>query len=104
MVFGFLRVFPWDQPATPAQFRECLKRYRLAEVKSLQLGAADLPQETYLLHGFHAFTYGVHTEGSCHPHQLDKNVFSGFALVQLPHEAHIKFDQIKRDALKHVQR
>ena len=60
-------------------------------------------QKSCLGRGFHTFTNRVKSQRSCHLHQFGEHDLSALALIKPLHEAHVKFDQIKFDALQNVQ-
>ena len=84
-------------------FNDALRQGRLHEIVALQLGTADFLQEMNLILRFHALADGVHAQRGGHLHHFRQDDFAFVPLVEPPHEAHVKFDQVKLDALQHVQ-
>ena len=78
-------------------------RERFAEIVALQLGAADFLEEADLLLCLHALADRVHAQSLGHFHQLGEDDFAALTRVQLPHKAHVEFDQVEADTLQYVQ-
>ena len=105
VIVGLRGVFVFDRKL-PAQLllHDLRERERLAEIVALQLGAADLLQKVHLRFGLHALAERVHAQRRGHLHELREDDLPVVALVELTHEAHIELEQVKADALQHVQR
>ena len=56
-----------------------------------------------MLPRFNPLTDGGNTKSGGHFHQLGQDNPASLALVQTFHKGHIKFDEVKPDALEHVQ-
>ena len=84
-------------------FETVRKGVGLLIVKALELGAADLLQKADLFLRLHALADRLQAQRRGHLHQLGQNDLPAISLVQLLHEAHVEFDQVKANALQNVQ-
>ena len=104
IVSGLLRILKTDLNALFIPLQDRLQRYGFQVEESLELRAADGLQETDLIFRFHTLADGIHAQGGRHLHQLGQDNPAAVPLFQLPHEAHIKLDQVKAYALQNIQR
>ena len=103
VVFRFPGVLIFPVRMVPRQFPNGLKGNGPSEIIPLQFGTADFLQEAHLLLGLHAFADRVQPQRRRHSHQLGQDDLPLVPLVQLPHEAHVEFQQVKADALQDIR-